>query len=116
MSIDWDGLVLGPAMGIFGEGQPTDPSTWPTYTPRGQSPFALAYAVFDAEYESVTVDADGVPTSSRRPVLGVRMALFAHAPAQNDLVFIPSTAKNYIVSDVHPDGHGFAKLVLVETA
>lgn len=114
MSIDWDGLVLGPAMGIFGEGQPTDSTTWPTYTPRSLAGFALADAVFDAEYESVTVDADGVATSSRRPVLGVRIALLPRPPAQNDQVFIPSTGKNYAVSDVHPDGHGFAKLILME--
>lgn len=117
MSIDFDKLVLAPVMGIFGEGQPADPTTWPTYTPRGGAPFALADAVFDAEYELVTVEEDGVPTSSRRPVLGVRMVLFpTGAPAQNDSVTIPSTGKNYIVSDVHPDGHGHAKLILMEAS
>lgn len=116
MAFDWDGLVLGPAMGIFAEGQPSDSTTWPTYTPRGLASFALADAVFDAEYESVTVDADGVASSSRMPVLGVRVALFPQLPAQNDQVFIPSTGKTYVVSDVHPDGHGFAKLILMEAS
>lgn len=114
MAVDFDKLVLVPSMRIFGEGQPTDPTTWPTYTPRGLASFALADAVFDAEYESITVDADGVASSSRRPVLGVRTALFSRPPAQNDRVSIPSTGKTYVVSDVHPDGHGFAKLVLME--
>lgn len=117
MAIDWDVLVLAPVMGVFGEGQPDDPSTWPTYTPRGQTPFQLANAVFDAEYEVVTVEADGVPTSTKRPVLGVRTALFpAGFPAQNDQVTIPSVGKTYVVSNVQPDGHGHAKLILMETS
>lgn len=116
MAVDWDAELLGPVMAEFGEGVPGDPSSWPTYTPRGLAPFALAGAVFDAEYEVVTITADGTPASSRRPVLGVRLALFPQAPAQNDQVAIASSGKTYVVADVHPDGHGHAKLILMDAA
>lgn len=115
MAIDVDGLILGPCMGIFGEGQPSDSSTWPVYTPRGLAPFALPDAVFDSEYEDVAVNpGDGSQSTSRRPVLGVRVSLFPRSPAQNDTVFIPSAGKTYVVRDVQPDGHGHAKLMLGE--
>jgi len=114
MSIDWDGLVLAPVMGVFGEGAATG---LPIYTPRGLPAFALADAVFDAEYEQVDVNPDdGTASTSRRPVLGVRVSLFPRPPAQSDSVRIPSTGKNYVVRDVQPDGHGHAKLMLQETA
>lgn len=116
--IDWDREVLGPVMAEFGEADPTDPSnplSWPLYTPRGGAGFRLADAVFDAEYEDVDVDpGDGSQTTNRRPVLGVRLALFPVSPNQNDKVFIPSTGKIYMVRDVRPDGHGHAKLMLME--
>ena len=40
MAIDWDGLVLGPVMGAFGEKI--------VYTPRGGVPIVISDAVFDA--------------------------------------------------------------------
>ena len=116
MGLNIDGLILAPVMGIFGEGQPNVSTTWPIYTPQGLPAFALADAVFDAEYADIDVDQDGQQTSSNRPVLGVRLSLFPRLPAQNDQVLIPSTGKTYMVSDVHPDGHGHAKLILMETA
>jgi hypothetical protein len=117
VAIDWDAEVLSPVMELFGEGDPVDPSTWPTYTPRGLTGFQLADAVFDAEYEQVDVNPDdGTTSTSHRPVLGVRVSLFPRKPAQNDTVFIPSVAKTYVVRDVQPDGHGHAKLMLMETA
>lgn len=119
MSIDWDALVLGPVMGIFGEGVPDDATkaSWPLYTPRGLAAFRLADAVFDAEYEQVDVNpGDGTVSTSRRPVLGVRRSLFPRPPAQNDAVFIPKTGKTYVVRDVQPDGHGHDKLMLQERA
>jgi hypothetical protein len=118
MSIDWDALVLGPVMAIFGEGVPDDAAmaNWPLYTPRGLAGFRLAAAVFDAEYEQVDINADGSTSTSRRPVLGVRVALFPRMPAQNDKVTIPATGKTYVVRDVQSDGHGHAKLMLMEAA
>lgn len=113
MAIDWDDLVLAPVMGVFGEDERTG---LPIYTPRGLPAFNLADAVFDAEYEQVDVNPDdGTTSTSRRPVLGVRVSLFPRQPAQNDTVRIPSTGKTYVVRDVQPDGHGHAKLMLMET-
>lgn len=114
MAIDWDGLVLAPVMGVFGEDERTG---LPIYTPRGLPAFNLADAVFDAEYEQVDVNPDdGTTSTSRRPVLGVRLSLFQRPPAQSDRVYIPKAGKTYVVRDVHPDGHGHAKLMLQESA
>ena len=117
MAIDWDALVLAPVMAVFGEGDPAVPASQPFYTPRGLPGFPLADAVFDAEYEQIEINqADGSQSTTHRPVLGVRTSLFPRPPAQNDKVFIPSTGKTYVVRDVQPDGHGHAKLMLMEMA
>jgi hypothetical protein len=112
MAIDWDALVLAPVMGIFGEGVPVDRSTWPLYMLSTGASFRLADAVFDREYSAVTVGDDGVPNSSRRPVLGVRLAHFSVPPAQGDRVYIPSVDLSFVVREVQEDGHGEAKLML----
>lgn len=117
MAVDWDALVLAPVMAVFGEGVPGNDESLPLYTPRGLPPFRLRDAVFDAEFEQVDVNPDdGSTTTTHRPVLGVRIALFPRRPAQNDAVMIPSVGKTYIVRDVQPDGHGHAKLMLNEAA
>lgn len=113
--IDWDELVLGPVMGIFGEGQATDPSSWPTYYPARGGSFQLEGAVYDSEYQKVTVLADGSTTTTRHPVLGVRERLFQVPPAQGEGVSIPSESMTFAVADVQPDGHGHILLVLMET-
>lgn len=116
MAVDWDAEVLGPVMSLFGEGDLADPASLPIYTPRGGAPFPLSHAVFDAEFQHTTVNTDGIETTTHRPVLGVRLSLFATAPRQNDRVAIPSVGKAYVVKDVQPDGHGYVKLVLMEAA
>lgn len=113
MSIDWDALVLAPLMGIFGEGGPDDDEMLPLYTPRGLPGFRLHDAVFDAAYKAVDI-VDDVPTTSIKPVLGVRLSLFPRPPAQNDRVYIPSAGKTYIVRDPRDDGHGHMLLILME--
>lgn len=117
MAIDWDAAVLGPLGDVFGEGDPADATSWPTYRPRSGQPFQLQGAVFDRAYTEVTVDDDGGTTSTTHPCLGVRLALFPAPPAGGaDKVFIPSVAQLFIVKVVRPDGHGWAKLLLMETA
>lgn len=117
MAIDWDAAVLAPVMTVFGEGDAASPAGLPVYTPRGLPAFRVTHAVFDAQYLSVeTTPGDDAPQSSRRPVLGVRTALFPRPPRQGDAVYVPSTGKTYIVSDVQPDGHGHALLMLGEAA
>ncbi|WP_242183092.1 hypothetical protein [Sphingomonas sp. CARO-RG-8B-R24-01] len=112
MAISWDSELLGPVMAVFGEGSGDDPSSWPTYTnfETGYS-FPLRDAVFDEEYDDVKM-LDGIAESSKRPVLGVRLSLFAYYPKQNDVVAIPSVNGSYIVIDVKTDGHGHALLML----
>ncbi len=109
MSIDWDAEVLGPVMAVFGA---NEASQLPTYTPAGGTSFPLADSVFDRAYLLVTLDGDGSENTTRRPVLGVRDALFTVPPAQNDLVFIPSVGITYIVKEVRSDGHGWTLLAL----
>lgn len=116
MSIDWDAELLTPVMQTFGEGNSADQSTWPTYTPRGLAPFALADAVFDRAYSEIVLeDPEQGAVTNKKPCLGVRVALFPRMPAQNDTVFIPSVSMTFIVKDVQPDGHGHAKLMLMDT-
>ena len=114
MAIDWDAAVLGPVSDVFGEGDPADATSWPEYRPAQGAPFQLRGAVFDAEYLEVVQDGD-IPTATYKPVLGVRLALFAVPPRADDLVFIPSVGKLYRVTTVRPDGHGWAKLILMES-
>ena len=118
MAIDWDAEVLSPVMSVFGEGKPGDPASLPLYTPRRLQPFRLADAVFDSEYQQVDVNpSDGTTSTNHLPVLGVRLALFPERPpVQNDSVYIPARGKTYLVTDVQPDGHGWALLRLMETA
>lgn len=112
MSIDWDAELLAPVMSIFGEGT-ADQSTWPLYTPAGLAPFRLADAVFDRAYAEVVIDGEDAGSTTKKPCLGVRVALFPREPLQNDTVFIPSVALKFIVKDVQLDGHGHAKLMLM---
>lgn len=119
MSVDWDAEVLGPVMSLFGEGEQADPSTLPTYTPVQGSAFQLPDAVFDRAYADVTVDDQGGQITTLRPCLGVRTSLFAARqiePQQNDTVYIPSVGLNFIVMEPRFDGHGHAKLMLMQAA
>jgi hypothetical protein len=117
VAIDWDQEVLAPVMGVFGEGLPEDPESWPLYAPVRGQPFRLQDAVFDREYADVTLEGDGAEVTTKRPMLGVRLSLFPPGePQQNALVFVPSCGERFVVRDVRPDGHGHAKLMLMLAA
>lgn len=105
MPIDWDQVVLGPTEAVFGE-----PAT---YLPAVGTGFAIT-GVFDAAYKEVD-QIDPLSANSTMPVIGVRLALFATPPVQGDQVRVPSIGKLYMVRDVRPDGHGWAKLMLSDT-
>ena len=113
MAIDWDAELLAPVMAVFGEGVPSVPSTWPTYTPHGGAAFQLPDAVFDAQYTR-SEEIDGVAQSTTAPILGVRAVHFPQFPEQGGRVVIPSNGKTYRVTDVQPDGHGHILLILIE--
>ncbi|MGI4881200.1 MAG: head-tail joining protein [Janthinobacterium lividum] len=115
MALDWDALVLQPAMDIFGEGQAGRPDTWPTYRPAGGSAFPLRGAVYDSNYKRVTDLGDGTTETAEHPVLGVRDSLFGGVqPGQGDQVYIPSVDQLYAVVEAEQDGHGQTLLILME--
>lgn len=109
--IDWDSLVLGPLETIFGEGE--QPGGLPMFYPVGGSGYAID-GVFDSAYREVEMIDSMVGVTSTQPVLGVRLSIFLAPPGQDDEVYIPSVGKRYLVTEVRPDSHGWAKLMLSE--
>ena len=107
--IDFDRLVLGPNIGIFGE----QPASQPIYQPANGMPFPVN-GVFDLAYRPIDplviegMDSSHVTTAG--PCLGVALSAFPAPPLQGDLVTIRGTP--YRVSEVRPDGVGGARLML----
>lgn len=109
--IDWDSLVLEPLENIFGEAR--HPKGRIMFFPVGGAAYPID-GVFDSAYREVELLDPMVGSNSAQPVLGVRLSMFHEEPAQDDVVYIPSSGKRYLVLDVHPDSHGWAKLMLGE--
>lgn len=115
MAVDWDKAVLAPLEKVFGEGGRPEgqPMFYPAVGPR----YPID-GVFDAAYRDVELADPLTGATSTQPVLGVRLSLFSEMlklpPAQDDQVFIPSVSKRFLVMDVRPDSHGWAKLMLGE--
>lgn len=109
--IDWDSLVLAPLETIFGEGQ--RPEGQVTFYPAGRNAYPID-GVFDSAYREVELIDPLVGAASTQPVLGVRLSMFREPPVQDDEVYIPSISKRYLVMEVRPDSHGWAKLMLSE--
>lgn len=103
MAIDWDKAVLAPTADVFGE-----PAT---YLPAAGGSLPIV-GVFDEAYREVDLIDTGVGATSITPVLGVRLAQFTASPVQGDQVRVPSVGKLYVVREVRPDGHGWARLML----
>jgi hypothetical protein len=112
MSLNFDTLVLGPIMAAFSEENQGYPV--PIYSPKAGGSFLLPAAVFDSGAKEVSFGGDSAPVSSSKPLLGVRLSLFPSGtePVQDDQVMI--RGKVYNVADVNADGHGHAKLILME--
>lgn len=105
--VDWDGLVLGPTENIFGETA--------TYTPAAAGSAAIAITgVFDRAWREADPFGEGSESNLIVPVFGVRVNQFPAPPTPNDQVFIPSVNMLFLVRDVRPDGHGWAKLMLMD--
>ena len=119
MAVDWDRLVIGPTVGIFGVR---------VLFNRGEH-FEEIVGVLDEEYleltplgrggddtESFSLGAPGAITS-QRPVLGVQLSQFRYEPRQGDTLEVlegDQAGERYQVKEVRPDGHGHAKLLLNE--
>lgn len=107
--VDWDDLVIGPTLDIFGQTV--------AYTPAAGEQLTIT-AVFDREfleYDALSDAARMVGTpgniSATRPVLGVRLSDFSTPPAQGDTLVIPALGA-FKVMESRPDSHGWAKLLL----
>lgn len=106
--IDWDALVVGPTVQVFGE--PI------TYRPAAGGSFDLT-AVFDDAYLAVVMGDDGDPeVATIDPVIGVQLSAFTALgqalPVDDDTLIVLRVAKTFMVVNVEPDGKGHAKLRL----
>lgn len=109
MAIDWDGLVLGPVMGAFGEKI--------VYTPRGGAPIVIPDAVFDEESADIAIGEDGQVSTQQKPTCGIRQAALLGATAsQGDSVRRDLNGRIYLVREPIPDGHGHIRLMLMTKA
>jgi hypothetical protein len=115
MAVDWDTLLIGPTVACFGV-----PVTYTT--PALTFPIV---GVFDEAYKELVVIAArdshsfsdemlGSAITAERPVLGVQLSQFppGNDPAQSDTLVVRGAL--YIVKEVRPDGHGWARLLLNE--
>lgn len=100
--IDWDSVVIGPIVGVFGE--PV------RYMPATTAPFDID-GNFDAAYIEVDRES-GMGITTARPLLGVQLSQFPTAPLQGDRLTIVRTGETYSVNDVRDDSHGWANLIL----
>jgi hypothetical protein len=103
--IDWNAVVLGPVMGVFGQQV--------LYQPANGTPFTIFHGVFDNGF--VEVDPIGSPgVLSAKPVLGIQLSEFPAGfdakEAQGDFFTMLSTGVTYIVKGGEADSHGHALL------
>lgn len=106
MAIDWDTMVNGPVMGVFGEPAMFRPAT--------SAPFRI-HGTFHESYKSLEL-AGGMGMTTEIPALGVQLAEFRVPPLQKDRVVITPTALHgggtYVVKEVQKNGIGGAMLLL----
>lgn len=104
--INFSALVLGPAMGVFGQ-----PIVFtPTASQPGAAPFT-ARGIYAVKQVTVRTD-DGIFTD-QQPTLGIRIGPapdFPVMPEQGDSFVLNGTTWN--VFDWQPDGQGGVDLVL----
>jgi len=110
--IDWDALVVGPCVAVFGQQAP-DGSGTPTYMPVTGRPF-LINGVFDNGVVPIELNDPSSDIFTTKPVLGCRASDFPAEAAPNDQVFIPSENQTYVVRAVTYDSHGGVLLNLLE--
>jgi hypothetical protein len=117
MAVDWSRLVIGPTVEVFGVR---------VLFNSGEHFFDIT-GVFDEAYleltplgrggddtETFSLGSPGAITSER-PVLGVQLSQFPHYPKQGDTLEIlegEQRGERFVVKEVRPDGHGWAKLPL----
>ncbi|WP_175867865.1 head-tail joining protein [Burkholderia diffusa] len=104
MPIDWNGMVIGPLQGVFGE--PV------SYMSILGGAFQIT-GVYDKAFFAVDVET-GSLVSTSQPTLGVQLSQFPsnYLPQQGDQLQIVETAEQWEVREVHSDGKGGARLML----
>ena len=103
--IDFAALVLAPAMATFA--QPI------TVTPAASQPGAAAYparGIYASKQVQIPLE-NGTYHSTVQPTLGLRLADFAVAPMQGDVVAL-GTLGTFLIADITPDGQGGADCIL----
>lgn len=109
MAIDWDALVVGPTMGVFGDAV--------TYRPAAGAPFDITGIYDEGNKQLMGLDDGSAGLNESGPVLGVQLSQFPSPPLQNDQLYVNTVAgvvinRTFVVRDVQPDSHGAAKLML----
>lgn len=82
------------------------------YTPASTGTPEAITGIFDEAHEAVEMGADGVPISTTRPALWIKLTDLSVAPRQEDRVEVAS--RTFSVSDTQPDGAGGSTLYLIE--
>ncbi|BDD90870.1 hypothetical protein PanNE5_03100 [Pandoraea sp. NE5] len=106
--MDWDDVVdakiLGPVQKVFG--------TAITYQPAVGTPFQIT-GIYDKAFFGVD-PTSGEPVVTNQPTIGVQLSQFfgQAPPLQGDQLLINKTGEQWEVREVHPDGHGAARLML----
>lgn len=102
--VDWDNLVHGPVLGVFGEAARVQ------YTPAAGAPFFVD-AIFDEGARPIQI-VTGPEVNEVAPTLGIRLSQFpAGFDARNAKgdSFL-ARGVTYVVKDGKPDSHGWAIL------
>ena len=110
--IDFDALVLTPAMDVFA--RPV------VVLPVVSQPGVLAYTargVWASKPDTIQTEG-GEAISTNVPTLSIRLSEFSIAPVQGDRITIPANLSapalgTFFVFDVNGDGQGGADLVLM---
>lgn len=108
--IDWDAIVIGPLMGVFGEAA--------TYMPLAGGSFGITVVFDDAYLREVMFEDATTGVTDVSACVGVQLSQFPADPVQNDQVFIPANpamkrlAATYVVRQPRPDSRGAARLLL----
>lgn len=102
--VDWDTLVHGPLMRVFGESAPIP------YTRRGGATLTVT-AIFDEASNSVRL-LDDPDVNEVRPVLGIQLSQFptGYDPRNAKGDTFVARGVTYVVKDGKPDSHGWALL------
>ncbi|WP_343618812.1 hypothetical protein [Ralstonia sp.] len=104
MTVNWDALVLGPLMGVFGESV--------TYRPATGGSYAITGVFDDAYLKEVMFEDASTGVTEISAVLGVQLSQFTAVPVQNDQLSVARVNTTYVVREARADSHGGMKLLL----